>query len=161
MRGRLIMPFVARLARLDTNATREGGGYDDDFRSVASSFPAGALTSARQELAAVDVPCQVEDAAWRLQRAAQGGNAPDTQLVLVFHFRDLERLGLVDAQTGDALVRVNDRLLELRDVRTGGLVQHAGELYVTEARPAGYGLGRRRNLLVVTLEERARGVVAG
>ena len=36
------------------------------------------------------------------------GMSPRSQLVLIFHFRDLEDMGLVDHETGDALLRVDD-----------------------------------------------------
>ena len=72
---------------------------------------------------------------------------------------DLERLGLVDSTTGDALVRPNDRLAGLYDL--GGLLVQAVRtppgLYVVQAQPRGFGLGRgrpRRNLLLVTFEAR-------
>ncbi|NVJ28857.1 hypothetical protein HUW62_47470, partial [Myxococcus sp. AM011] len=98
-------------------------------------------------------------------RMAPSGNSPRTSFELVFHFRDLERLGLVDAATGDALIRPSDRLGALYDV-AGALVQAVRTppgLYVTEARPTGFGLHRRRprrNLLLVTFNDRpqARGL---
>ncbi|NVJ28865.1 hypothetical protein HUW62_47535, partial [Myxococcus sp. AM011] len=66
---------------------------------------------------------------------------------------------------GDALIRPSDRLGALYDV-TGALVQAVRTppgLYVTEARPTGFGLHRRRprrNLLLVTFNDRpqARGL---
>ena len=94
-------------------------------------------------------------------RMATSGNTPRSSFDLVFHFRDLERLGLVDAASGDALIRPSDRLGALY-ARDGALVQgraHASRsLYVTEARPIGFGLHRRRpnrNLLLVSFQDRA------
>ena len=83
------------------------------------------------------------------------GNSPRTHVV---HFRDLEQLGLVDPTTGDALLRVGDRIVALRDYRTGELVQAVRTppgLYLTEAQPQ-FGLGLRRNLLLATFTERAQ-----
>jgi hypothetical protein len=63
--------------------------------------------------------------------------------VLVFHFRDLERLGPVEPNTGDALLRIGDRLVAIRDRRTGDLVQAVRTppgLYLTEPQPE-FGLG--------------------
>ena len=90
------------------------------------------------------------------------GNAPRSQLDLVFHFKDLERLGLVDPASGDALIRPGDRLAAIYD-KAGHLVQAVRTppgLYVTEARPIGFGLSMarpRRNLLSVTFEDRQQG----
>ena len=77
----------------------------------------------------------------------------------MFHFRDLERLGLVDPRTGDALICPNDRLEGLYDLE-GQLIQRIRTppgLYVTQAQPRGFGLSRSRplrNLLLVTFEAR-------
>jgi hypothetical protein len=90
---------------------------------------------------------------------AGSGNAPRTELSLVFHFRDLGRLGLVDRTTGGAMIRPSDRLAALYDV-SGSLlqaIQAPPGLYVTEARPIGFGLHRTRpsrNLLLVTFKDR-------
>jgi hypothetical protein len=92
------------------------------------------------------------------------GNSPRAHVVLVFHFRDLERLGLVDPTTGDATLRVGDRLVAIHDHRTGALVQAVRTppgLYLTEAQPQSFGLGFRRNLLLATFNERAVGPRAG
>ncbi|MEO7730519.1 MAG: hypothetical protein ABIY55_06065, partial [Kofleriaceae bacterium] len=85
---------------------------------------------------------------------------PRTHLLLVFHFRDLEQLDLVDPTTGDVLLRIGDRLVAIRDQRTGEVVQAVRippGLYITEAQPQSFGLGFRRNLLLVTFNERAVG----
>lgn len=87
------------------------------------------------------------------------GNSPRSRVELVFHFRDLERLGLVDVPSGEASIRPGDRLGALYD-KAGTLVQAIRTppgLYVTEARPIGFGLHRprpSRNLLLVAFEER-------
>jgi hypothetical protein len=87
------------------------------------------------------------------------GNQPTSHVQVVLHFRDLEALGLVDAATGRALIGPGDRMTGFYD-REGKLVQTA-DLYVTEARPVGFGFGLlrpRRNLLLVVLEARASSV---
>ena len=86
--------------------------------------------------------------------------AADSSFDLVFHFRDLEQLGLVDAASGDALIRPSDRLgaLYARDGQLVQAVRTPPGLYVTEARPIGFGLHRRRpsrNLLLVSFQDRA------
>ena len=106
------------------------------------------------------VPCQVEPEAFEALRMATSGNTPRSSFELVFHFRDLERLGLVDAASGDALIRPSDRLgaLYARDGQLVQAVRTRPGLYVTEARPIGFGLHRRRpsrNLLLVSFQDRA------
>ena len=113
----------------------------------------------RQEQPPVRVPCQVDTKAFEELRMFASGNAPRSRIDLVLHFKDLERLGLVDPATGDALVRPGDRLGAIYD-KAGALVQAVRTppgLYVTEARPIGFGLNLarpRRNLLLVTFEDR-------
>ena len=75
------------------------------------------------------------------------------------HFIELERRLLVDEVSGDALIRPGDRLGGIYD-RANNLVQAIRTppgLFVTEARPIGFGLHRiqpRRNLLLVTFQDR-------
>lgn len=166
-RGRLIFPFIAVIRRLDTSATEAvaGGGYDPDFRTTKRTYPGniGARESTRRELAPVQVRCQVEMGRWEAQRQVASGNAPDTQLTTVIHFRELEGLGLVHTATGDALFRVGDRLESILRLRDGALVQAVRlpqSLYATEVQPAAFGIGRERNLLVITWDERPQGLVA-
>ena len=170
MRGRLIFAFRAQLFRLDTRATAaldpDGtglltSGYDPDFKEavLVDRDGDGIGERVRVELPPVEIPCQVEPIAYEALRMFPSGNAPRSAFTLVFHFRDLERMGLVDAASGDALVRPGDRLGALLD-REGVLVQTIRTppgLYVSEARIGGFGLGlmrSRRNLLIVSFADR-------
>ncbi len=168
MRGRLIFPFLAELHRLDTAAMARGDassglgpGYDDDFKEpiLVDADDDGVAEPFRREHAAVRIPCQVEPEAFEALRMATSGNTPRSSMDLVFHFRDLERLGLVDTATGDALIRPSDRLgaLYAADGQLVQAVRTPPGLYVTEARPIGFGLNRRRpsrNLLLVSFQDR-------
>jgi hypothetical protein len=161
MRGRLIFSFVAELHRLDPRAQATNApGYDADFKEPAlldTGAPVG--TRVRGEHPPVRLPCQVEPDTFEALDMLAAGNSPKTQVRLVFHFSHLERTGLVDAASGTALVQVGDRLGALFD-SSGTLVQSIRTppgLYVTEARPIGFGLFMprpRRNLLLVTFAER-------
>jgi hypothetical protein len=165
MRGRLINPFLAELARLDTVATAADpdgpgplvSGYDPDFKeTVVFGEPDGERADARKELPPVLLPCQVEVAVFEALQQLAAGNSPNSRIVLVFHFRDLERLGLVDEATGEARLRINDRLVAIHTLR-GQLVQRIRTppgLYATEVQPQSFGLGLSRNLLLVTFDER-------
>jgi hypothetical protein len=164
MRGKLINPFLAEIARLDTTATAADpdgpgplvSGYDPDFKETVVLEDAGARRDARQEMPPMLVPCQVEVGAFEALQQLAAGNSPNSQVTLVFHFRDLERMGLVDPTTGDALLRLNDRLVAIRDM-AGKLVQAVRTppgLYATEVQPQSFGLGRSRNLAIVIFQER-------
>jgi hypothetical protein len=168
MRGRLLQTFAAELAQLDTAATAgdpDGpgpltSGYDADFQEtvlVPSGSPRG--RDARREKPLIRVPCQIEVQLFGELAELATGNSPRSRLVLVFHFADLERLGLVDPATGEALLRIGDRLAAIRDHRTGDLIQAVRTppgLYLTEPQLE-FGLGGRRNLLLATFSERALG----
>ena len=165
MRGRLINPFLAELARLDTVATAADpdgpgpltSGYDPDFKETVVLPSPG---NARREQPPIRLPCQVEIGTFEALQQLASGTSPNSKVTLVFHFRDLEQLGLVDPGTGDALLRVNDRLVAIRDL-AGNLVQAVRTppgLYATEVQPQSFGLGLCRNLLLVTFDERELGV---
>jgi hypothetical protein len=165
--------FLADLMQLDTFATAADpdgpgpltSGYDADFQeTVLVPTSSGRGLDARREKPPVRIPCQVEVQTLGELTELLPGNSPRSHLVLVFHFQDLERMGLVDSATGDALLRVGDRLAAIRDYRTGELVQAIRTppgLYLTEAQPQSFGLGQRRNLLLATFTERALGIRSG
>jgi hypothetical protein len=157
-RGRLLFPLTVELAQLDTDAVQTAGGYDPDFKTYK---PTG---SGRQEKPVVRLLAQIEMSRWEGQQQLQGGNQPDSRLALVFHFRELEQKNLIDPVTGEALIRVNDRLVAIYS-RNGATKEQSvrvpsGGLYATEVQPAGLGLGGRRNLLLVVFDERPQGLTA-
>ena len=163
MPGRLIYPFLAALHRLDRTRGGTTPLMDPDFREP---FPLdvdedGIGEVARSELPEVRIPCQVEPQTFEQLRMLPSGRAPRTSLDLVMHFRDLTRLGLVDTE-GRARIGSGDRLSAIYTL-DGELVlpvQTPSGLFVTEARPTGFGLGlgrARRNLLLVTFSDRALG----
>lgn len=172
MRGTLINALAAELAQVGfvaTAADPDGpgpltSGYDADFQeTVLLPTSSGRGLDARREKPLIRIPCQVEVQAFGELQEMLTGNSPRAQVVLVFHFQDLERMGLVDPSTGEALLRIGDRLVAIRDHRTGELVQAVRTppgLYLTEAQPQ-FGLGRRRNLLLATFNERAVGTRGG
>ena len=166
-RGRLLFSFRAEVFRYDTvtarNVSPDGGkhagGFDDDFKEpvLVDRNGDGLDDYQRAELPPVLIPCQVEPVANEVLKMTDAGNSPGSTLALVFHFRDLERMGLVETDTGAPLIRVGDRLGSIQD-RHGNLVQEVPTppgLYVVEARPIGMGLGFARNLLFVKFSDRS------
>ncbi len=164
MRGRLLFPFVAEIAQLDRTASR----FDPDFKEP---LPDGRVEQT------ITLPCQVEVGEFETLEEAFSGDLPKTALTLVFHFRDLERQGLIvdapagasarrgakprsSAETGDAKLRVGDRLAALRD-RAGNIVQAIQTppgLFAIEVRPLTFGFGLARNLLLAIFHDREQGV---
>ena len=150
-RGRLIFPFTAELARYDAAATAVDPGFDDDFRE-ARPLPDAA---GRREHPPVHLRCQVEPAQVEALSMAPAGATPESTVVLIFHFADLEAAGLVGT-AGEPGIRIHDRLVALRDHKGNVVLQPVDPpgLYATEVRPLGYGLGGRRNLLLAKFEDR-------
>jgi hypothetical protein len=164
MRGRLIQKFVAELGRIDTSAIEAAGNFDDAFREATSidTDGDGVGDPTRQEMTAIQIPCQIESEVWEALSAHVMGADPDFDIRLVFHFRDLESLGLVGSD-GNATITIGDRLIRILDkAGTTEIQQVPAErpLYVTEALPRGWGIcmaNPTRNLLVVTFAARGLG----
>lgn len=165
MRGRLIFPFLVDMYRLDAAATAapQAGlpsGYDPDYHEPVKLPKTGTNTgtSARKEKAAVRVPAQIEPVSWQVLQEMLTGDSPRSSFALVFHFADLEALGLVGAH-GNALITRGDRLGAIYQT-DGTLVQQVPDppgLYLQEARPSGFGLSMgssQRNLLICTFNSR-------
>src|SRR5579859_6373306 len=166
-RGRLIFPFLASIARIDTEATEADpdgagpltSGYDPIFREPIKipdltdpSQPQ--MTDARREHTVIQVPCQIEPDQWELLDLMSAGRSPDTIFQVVFHYRTLERMGLVESN-GEPHIRIDDRLTVISD-RLGNLIRQLRPpgIYVTEVQDIGHGLGRFRNLLLVKFQDR-------
>jgi len=165
MRGRLIFPFLAELRRLDTHAmSTQTPGYDEDFKEPAllDTDGDGAGDAYRQAHAPARVPRRAGPLNCETRPRLDGGVSPAASIGLASMVKDLEQRGLVDASSGEALIRNSDRLSGLFDTE-GTLVWSVRTppgLYVTEARPAGFGLFRRRprrNLLIVSFADRPAG----
>lgn len=169
-RGRLIFPYAVDIARLDQVATAadpDGAGpltlgYDPDFREpvlVPDSSRLG--VSARKEATLVRIKAQIDPDSFLMLQAVANGNSPESRVTIVAHFRDLENAGLVEASTGMAVFKTGDRLDAIYSL-SGVLVQkilNPPGLFLTEAKPTGWGLGSPRpNLLELTFSSRDQGL---
>jgi len=156
-RGRLIHPLVAEIEQLDTAATAAASGFDPVWKTPTTTYPGGARTKGQVYKAPIRLRCQVEQIQETAQQRTSAGNVPDSRLILVFHYADLLAGGMVGPDRR-ALLRVNDRLIALY-TRVGELEKaYDPKLYATEVLDAGHGLGGRRNLLLVTFDDRPEGV---
>ena len=163
MRGRLIFRFYATIAPLDTDGINDAGNFDRTFRTVkkVDTDGDGIGETQRLEKAQISVPCQVEDKAFVERNQSTLGNVPDHDMILVFHFKDLERLGLVDAD-GTPQIRLDDRLVNIKD-RHGNVVQTVktppGQ-YVVAVTPLSFGLGisnPKRNICIAMFKAKDDG----
>lgn len=160
-RGRLIpnRVFLAEIARVDTAAS----DFDPVFHAPVITYVNGVRERGTAYQTPIRVRCQVEISNDKRQQQTQGGNTPASRFVLIFHFKDLAALGLVNAD-GSAMMKPNDKLLAiwqtngLLEQRFGANTDDKGCLVCTEAAGIGFGLGRRRNLLQSTFEDRPEGV---
>lgn len=161
MRGSLIQRFQAEIRRLDTVATAAAGGYDDTFRQVLRNDVDGDGIGdpKRSEKAAELVPCQIDRPGFReAKRLTMMGYSPDVELILVFHFEDLERLSLVDAN-GETMIRTGTRLLSIKDINGNTVRTLTTPLYATWTDDSGWGLditSPTRNLLLVGFDPREK-----
>lgn len=179
-RGRLIRPIMIELARLDTLATSltqpdadaDSGtspGYHSNFREVrvlppndqtAVGAPRG--DSARREKC-IRCLAQWEVNNFDFTQQWASGSSPSHRIGLVFHYRDLEKRGLLD-DNGRALIHVNDRVSAVFHAKSGKLIQRfdvtEGQgLFITEVEPGSMGLsGQHRNILLATAEDRETSV---
>lgn len=172
MRGRLIYPFVIKLAQLDTTATAADpdgageltSGYDEDFRepvTVLANADDQTGESTRTESGPIEFLAQVEPMQFEKLKMMASGVSPTSRFALVAHYEDLENRGLVDATTGKPTIRVNDRLVSIHNCHTGELVEAITDppgLYVVQVQSRGFGFGRGHNLLLIEFEERAQSV---
>jgi hypothetical protein len=166
-RGRLIFPVVAEVFRLDlasTAADPDGAGplttgIDPIYREPIKLPSVDRVgSSARKEFAAVKLPVQIEPTSLSRLSMIGTGDASVGRIVGVFLMADLEGLSLVNASTGEALLRRGDRLGAVYKM-DGTLIQKITNppgLFISEVVPL-FGLGGDRNLLQVAFESRLPG----
>ena len=145
-RGRLIQPFLVEMLRLDLATMAATGKLDEDYREAKE----------RLEMAPLLIPAQIEPDSFQRQMRKELGDVKVGVFGLTFHFADLEDMGLVDEATGIALIRPNDRMGAVYEMDGTTLVQQFPDppgMYVEEATPS-FGIGRKRNLLIVRLMSR-------
>lgn len=169
MRGRLIQRFVAVLRRIDTAATAAvpGGGYDPEFGEPLP-VPDGSLlgSSSLRELPAVRLPVQLDRKTWGARDATRGGYEENADIILTFHYPDLEAAGLVGAD-GVPTLFPGDRIEAIED--RAGVLQEAFPnppgMFVTDLERAGHGLAAfgtpRFNLLFAYCSKRRQGQTGG
>lgn len=175
MTGFLNNPFLVEIAQLDaieTDKDPDGAGlltsgFDDDFKETIPYDQPNAdgsvvtRTTTRKENT-ICAPAQISSKTFEALQQLRSGNSPDAAVELTFLTTDLASLDLIDPATGLAKIKVNDRLVAIRDCDGATLIQRIPDppgLFVTHVRPSGF-LGHRNNLFIVTFEDRAQGIVS-
>ena len=149
----LLQKTIAVVHRLDIQATRsfdpvgeDTSGYDPTFREpIVYQDPVTAIReSSRHERPAVRIPCQVENMSEERRRQLAIGDAAVSNILLVFHRRDLEQMGLLDADQ-EVVIKKGDRVsrLEQFGAPPGRTVKRLAPpgLFITEMRGASFGFG--------------------
>lgn len=166
-RGRLIFTVYAQIFLLDTTATAANdnsgempSGFNPYFREPAK-FADG--SNSRVEGAAILLPCQVigQRGPYSRRVSQAGGHTDATSVELGFHYRDIEALGLVDAD-GKAGIHHEARLAALfRRDQTTLIKRYTDPLFASEEEDRGIGFAGRRNLLSVMFQTRDKSTVTG
>jgi hypothetical protein len=159
-RGRLIWPFIARIERLDTSATKantlgQSSGYDRVFREPVRN-EAGADARVYRT---VELECQVSTEQGPYERQAQfpAGRELEFDVRLVVHYADLEQNGFIDL-AGNTALQPSDRLREIVR-KTGERVRRFEDpLFCVHAQDRSFGLsGLHRNLVLLYFRDRREG----
>ena len=128
----ILQPVIAVIHRLDVKGTRqhdpEGvatSGYDEVLQEpITYNTPTGTKVDSRREFAPIKVPCQLENLTDEQLDQMITGDTPVSNMVLVFHRADLERLGLLDSNR-NTIIKKGDRVehLERANGAAGAVVK--------------------------------------
>lgn len=162
-RGRLIWPFQARIARIDTAATAAnpiGGqpsGYDPIFREPVSNA-SGDVSTVYTDPVAVQCQVRTEMGAYEQLQQFPGGPEREFDVKLTLHYFELESLGLIGAN-GGVVFQPNDILTAIYKRDGTSLVRSFDPpLYCTQVRDRSWGLsGHERNLVMLYFKDRREG----
>lgn len=169
----LLQVSIAVIHRLNLSASKDlrpyvgqTSGYDPDFKEPIVFDDQPALgeepirTYGRVELPPLRVPCQVEPGVVDALRQTNVGDMPNSSVQLVLHRMDLERLKLIDVDTREVAIKVNDRVSGIEQPgKPGVYTQKFPEpgLFVMEVNPASFGFGPEGyDLHLVRLDARER-----
>lgn len=167
----VLQTSLAVIYRLNLMAISEsepysgGTGYNKSYREPivfdASRQGKTVREYARSELPPIKVPCQVETGSFERLRQGVDGDVPDSSMVLVVHRQDLTVMKLIDSETKDLLINVNDRVSHIESSQIPGVITQKFEgegMFITSIAPASWGFGPDGfDLYLFSLEERQKG----
>jgi hypothetical protein len=165
MRGRLHHTFFAEILMISNIETRKDpdgagaltSGYDDDFDEIMVFTGPKGREEARRDEHAILVECNIETDSWEAMQQYAQGNTPDTNIIMIVHRRELERKALINVERGEPIIRVNDKLVSIRDRCQRVVYRPREPFYVTQVRPT-FGIGTTPDLFNFTLEDREQAV---
>ncbi len=168
LRGRLIFPFTIEIARLNLAGTAADpdaagpltSGFDSVFKETRLLPTSDGLGVSTRAETLIKLPGQFGNPqSMASLMEGQNGNLSPVEFEILFHFRTLESLGLIEASTGSALIKVGDRLNAIYSCCDGSLIQKIKNppgAFITKAAPT-FGLHNSRNLLICTFRSRDPG----
>lgn len=165
MRGRLINAYRVQVAQLDAQLSEQTlPGTNRVYRepNVGVDPNTHQRVTGRKERT-IWLPAQIETGNYGQLVVLANGIAPKSALKIIFHYEDLEELGMVDDQRRNTPVRVTDRLVSIHSAEDDELLlafPYPPGVFCTEASPEGL-MGGRLNLLVTTWGDRAQGRPTG
>lgn len=150
----------------DDSAPTDGvtSGYDDvlDEPIVYDTEVRGLpfRRSARVEHPPIRVPCQVEPMRTEDLQQFQQGNSPKSDLILVFHRMDLDRMRLINPDTNEWILKENDRISAIESPRRPGVPTYKMKepgLYIQQMQPRSFGFGPNgTDLIIVYISEKQK-----
>ena len=144
----LIFPSRIVIERFDPAATRAvnpagepTSGFDDVLQEPVRYTSGGVTQTPRQDMTEVIIPCQCETKSYEELQMVFTGNDPVTRDVFVLHRRDLANLNLIDATTGNCVLKAGDRIVRQQKA-TGQVVRTWQKpLYIYQVLPGSHGMG--------------------
>ena len=155
--GDLLFPEIAVLRFLDTNAQEVAGDFDPDYREprIPDSNANQLGKAVRTEQPEFKIRAQVATITHQRLAQQEHGGAQDTpNLELTFHFRDLDKLGLLESD-GRPKIQIGTRVARIENKAGKVLFDYPlpEGMFITATRHSGHMLGQA-NLWVCTLADR-------
>lgn len=116
--GRPLARQILEFQIFHPDSMRAANQWDDTFRQAKMIATAdGKGTTARQDHTNIKrVKGQISTGRQFFRQLAEGGgDAPEADIEVLIHKRDLRRAGLLEEGTSDPMIRVNDRLMRVLD----------------------------------------------
>lgn len=148
----VLQKTIAVIYPLDVTGTRahdpvgpDTSGYDEILREpIVYNDVGGSRVDSRQELPPIRIPCQVENMTDEQLKEEVSGDVPVSNMILIFHRADLERLSLLDSNR-NVIIKKGDRVssFERYGAPIGTVVKTLTEpgLYIHEMRSRSFGFG--------------------
>jgi hypothetical protein len=159
----LIFPKLATIGRLDTAATNlSAPGVNSALRTMrTTNANDGSPRVQAQKYVSITLEAQVETGRYGDARNTPLGNSAGSNMRLVFDRIDCENAGLLDATTGDSLLKTGDRLEQITELDGAAVWKprhgHTAYLRIVQAELTDLGFRTGASTVVLHVEERPTG----